>query len=188
MTHRIKEVKPLEKYTILAVFQNGIEKTYDMRELYPVFPQFRDFEKIPGLFEQVKVDVGGYGIYWNDFLDLDAEDIWEDGKETGNVRPISIEDQLAVALTQARITAGLTQKQLAEKTGIYQADISKIERGLSNPSIQTLQRLADGMGMNIKIDFTFSSLGTSWDELEKMLYSNEEIKASNERISSIKIK
>ena len=48
---------------------------------------------------------------------------------------------------------GITQKQLAEKTGIYQADISKIERGLSNPSISTLQRLAEGMGLQIEVSF-----------------------------------
>lgn len=44
-------------------------------------------------------------------------------------------------------------KQLSEKTGIYQADISKIERGLSNPSIGTLQRLADGMGLQMEVIF-----------------------------------
>ena len=48
---------------------------------------------------------------------------------------------------------GLTQKQLAERTGIYQADISKIERGLSNPSLLTLERLAKGLGMKMTIDF-----------------------------------
>ena len=48
---------------------------------------------------------------------------------------------------------GMTQKQLAEVTGIYQADISKIERGLANPSVSTLKRLADGMGLKLKIEF-----------------------------------
>ena len=61
--------------------------------------------------------------------------------------------KLASLLTNARNKVGVTQKQLAEKTGIYQADISKIERGLSNPSIGTLQRLADGMGLQIEINF-----------------------------------
>jgi transcriptional regulator with XRE-family HTH domain len=42
---------------------------------------------------------------------------------------------------------------LAELTGINQADISKIEKGNANPSVRTLQRLAAGMDMNIKIEF-----------------------------------
>lgn len=47
----------------------------------------------------------------------------------------------------------MTQKELAEKTGIYQADISKLERGIGNPSLSTLKRLADGLGMKLQIDF-----------------------------------
>ena len=52
------------------------------------------------------------------------------------------------------IQAGMTQKELAEITGIAQGDISKLERGSANPSIRTLQRLAKGMGMILKIEFT----------------------------------
>ena len=58
-----------------------------------------------------------------------------------------------VNLAMARDRVGITQKELAERTNVYQGDISKIERGLSNPSVKTLQRLAEGMGMKIKIDF-----------------------------------
>ena len=47
----------------------------------------------------------------------------------------------------------MTQKELAEKTGIYQADISKLERGIGNPSVSTLKRLADGLGLDLQIDF-----------------------------------
>ena len=60
---------------------------------------------------------------------------------------------LAYKLLFAREQANMTQKELAEKTGIYQADISKIERGIGNPSLQTLKRLADGLGMELDIDF-----------------------------------
>lgn len=153
MTHKIKSVKPLENFIILVVFQNGIEKTYDMRKLYPVFPQFQIFESDKALFNKVQVDAGGYGISWNDDLDLNAEDIWEDGIETGNKAEIDIMTALAESLIRARDSVGITQKQLSERTGIYQADISKIERGLANPSVSTLNRLANGMGLNLKIDF-----------------------------------
>ena len=49
----------------------------------------------------------------------------------------------------------MTQKQLSETTGIYQGDISKIERGLSNPSVITLKRLAEGLGAELNIEFVF---------------------------------
>lgn len=153
MTHRIKTVRSLENFVILVMFQNGVEKEYDMRRLFSVFPQFREFEQVTGLFEQVKVDVGGYGVIWNDELDLDAEDIWENGEDTGRKQKTDVVDRLAESLICARESAGLTQKQLAEITGIYQADISKIERGLANPSLLTLKRLADGLGMTLSIEF-----------------------------------
>ncbi len=57
------------------------------------------------------------------------------------------------AMVDARISQNLTQKELAERTGINQADISKIENGTRNPSLNLLKRLADGMGMALKIEF-----------------------------------
>ena len=57
------------------------------------------------------------------------------------------------AMIDARKQSGLTQKELAERTGINQADISKLENGTANPSIRTLRRLADGMGMRVKLVF-----------------------------------
>lgn len=61
------------------------------------------------------------------------------------------------ALIDARVSSGLTQQQLADRTGINQADISKLESGSANPSLRTLQRLAAGMGMNLRIDFVPAS-------------------------------
>ena len=57
------------------------------------------------------------------------------------------------AMIDARKDSGMTQKELSEKTGINQADISKLENGTANPSLRTLQRLADGMGMVLKLEF-----------------------------------
>lgn len=57
------------------------------------------------------------------------------------------------ALIDARKKSGFTQIELSKRTGIAQADISKIEKGNANPSIKTLQRLAAGMGMKFKIEF-----------------------------------
>lgn len=71
-------------------------------------------------------------------------------KEYDNLQP---EFDVIRAIVDARTSQNLTQKQLAEKTGINQADISKLENGTRNPSINLLKRLADGMGMMLKIEF-----------------------------------
>ena len=57
------------------------------------------------------------------------------------------------AIVDARIANNLTQKQLEERTGINQADISKLENGTRNPTINLLKRLAEGMDMILKIEF-----------------------------------
>ena len=57
------------------------------------------------------------------------------------------------ASVDARTSQNLTQKELSERTGINQADISKLENGTKNPSINLLKRLAEGMGMTLKIEF-----------------------------------
>lgn len=64
------------------------------------------------------------------------------------------EDTVIQTIVEARKKLGLTQKELAEKTGIAQGDISKLETGNSNPSLRTLIRLADGMGMQLKVELS----------------------------------
>ncbi len=66
---------------------------------------------------------------------------------------LEVEFTIIQAIIDARKQSGLTQKQLAERTGIAQADISKMERGNANPSLRTLKRLADGMGKTLQIAF-----------------------------------
>ena len=63
------------------------------------------------------------------------------------------EYQIIKAMLDARNEKAMTQKQLADITGIPQADISRLENGNANPSLRTLQRLADGMGMKLKLEF-----------------------------------
>lgn len=57
------------------------------------------------------------------------------------------------AMVDARNSVNMTQKELSERTGISQADISKIENGTRNPSLNLLKRPAEGMGMTLKIEF-----------------------------------
>lgn len=63
------------------------------------------------------------------------------------------ERQIIRAIIEGREKRDLTQQQLAEITGIQQADISRLENGTGNPSLRTLKRLAAGMGMQLKLEF-----------------------------------
>lgn len=63
------------------------------------------------------------------------------------------EFQIIKAMLDGRAAKNLTQKELSEITGINQADISKLENGNANPSLKTLERLAAGLGMRVKVEF-----------------------------------
>lgn len=67
----------------------------------------------------------------------------------------ALEPEFAIvqAIIDARKKTGLTQKELSERTGITQGDISKLENGNANPSINTLKRLAKAMNMSLYIEF-----------------------------------
>lgn len=85
----------------------------------------------------------------NEFLDQQMQDP-EFKKEYEKIQP---EMDIIRAIVDARVSNNLTQKELADRTGINQADISKLENGTRNPSLRLLQRLADGMDMVLKIEF-----------------------------------
>lgn len=89
------------------------------------------------------------GVKFDDFLQEQLQDP-EFRKEYEALQP---ERAVMQAIIDARKTSGMTQKELSERTGIAQGDISKLEKGNANPSIRTLQRLADGMGMVLKVEF-----------------------------------
>ena len=87
---------------------------------------------------------------FDDFLNTQMKDP-EFKKEYDALEP---EFEIIQAMIDARKDAGLTQQELAKRTGIAQSDISKLERGNANPSLRTLRRLATGMGKKLHIQFT----------------------------------
>ena len=66
---------------------------------------------------------------------------------------LETEYNMMQAMIDARKKCNITQKELAEKTGITQADISRIETGNANPTLSVLKRIAEGMDMILKIEF-----------------------------------
>ena len=80
MFYRIRELKANDDYTLHAIFTNGIEKVYDIRNMFDVYEPMLALNNLE-LFKQAKISPGGYAVEWNDQLDLDANEIWEDGVE-----------------------------------------------------------------------------------------------------------
>lgn len=71
----------------------------------------------------------------------------------GEYEKLQPEFEIMKALIEARTKQNMTQKELAERSGIRQSNISRIEKGASSPNISTLQKLAEGLGMNLQVRF-----------------------------------
>ena len=66
---------------------------------------------------------------------------------------LEAETQIMRSMIEARLETGMTQKQLSEKTGINQSNLSRIERGTGNPSVAALKRIAAALGKRLSISF-----------------------------------
>lgn len=77
MYPRIKQVNAEDNYVLVVIFENDIIKKYDFKPML-IKPEFSSLQdKL--FFNSVKVDTGGYGISWNDELDLSEYELWTNG-------------------------------------------------------------------------------------------------------------
>ena len=82
-----------------------------------------------------------------------TDELLQDPDFKREYEPLLPEMDITRAILDARIRAGMTQTELSEKSGISQADISRLEKGTRNPSIALLKRLAEAMDSTLKIEF-----------------------------------
>ena len=140
-------LKFLDHTSLEVTFRDGYVKRYDMANLFDKYPQLKALEDRK-LFLSGKLQ--SFGIIWTDELDIAIETIYEDG-ETIRIDDVPIATKVGCAVQVARCQAGISQSELAKRTGINQADISRIERGSANPSMATLDRIAKALDAKLSI-------------------------------------
>lgn len=79
MFHKIKNVTPLQNYKLSIQFAEGVTKIYNMINLIENNKMFFKL-KDKDLFYSVEVDVGGYGIVWNDDIDISCDELFNNGE------------------------------------------------------------------------------------------------------------
>jgi len=146
------KVEFLDDVKFKLYFQDGKIFEYDLVRVFDKYPQLKDLRTDRNLFINGHLDPGGYGVIWNDRLDFSAMSVYVYGKFIGTF-PISINQKVAMAIMEAREAKNLTQVELSKLSGIDQGDISKIEQGLGNPTIKKLQKIANGLNMELNIFF-----------------------------------
>ncbi|MBR3738706.1 MAG: DUF2442 domain-containing protein [Eubacterium sp.] len=79
MFHKIKCVNVIPDYKLSVQFAEGVTKIYDVKPLIDKYASFRPLENAE-LFSTVETDVGGYGIIWNDDIDISCDELFEHGE------------------------------------------------------------------------------------------------------------
>ena len=79
MFHKVKSVIPKDDFFLHVEFEDGLQKKYDMKPLFDEIPIFNILSSDDSLFNNVHVDIGGYGICWNDALDLSSDELYNNG-------------------------------------------------------------------------------------------------------------
>ena len=80
MFHKVKAVYALPDYRLSVQFAEGVTKIYDVKPLFSKWESFKALKESPQLFAEVETDTGGYGIIWNDDLDLSCDELFANGK------------------------------------------------------------------------------------------------------------
>lgn len=149
---KITSVATLPDYVLLVGFSTGEFKQFDIKPLINKYPPFKMLTQINGLYEQAKIDVGGYGIVWNDDLDLSADGLYEQGVPTAPPANIEKYKQILISeLVNARKNAGLSQKQLEIISGVAQPCIARTETGNTDPKLTTILKMLEPLGFTLSI-------------------------------------
>lgn len=80
MFHKVKAVNALPDCCLSVQFAEGVTKIYDVKPLFDKWEAFRKLQESPELFSTVEVDEGGYGVVWNDDLDLSCDELYANGE------------------------------------------------------------------------------------------------------------
>ena len=133
-----------------VLFEDGIFKKYDLEPLAAKWPVFNAL-RYRKLFESAQVDAGGYGIVWNEDIDIAAEEIYFNGQDWPDApREDDAVAELVARFVELRKKVKMTQQQVADKTGINQSSIARMENGGRAPQLATILRLFDAVGYDLK--------------------------------------
>lgn len=138
-----------EGSTLRVLFEDGKTKELNVLTLLDKLP--KEYAKLKDMDFFLKGRLVGWGgIIWSKEVDLSVDTIYEEGKEVPS-EPNSLNYIIGFKVKQARLSKELSQLELATISGVDQSEISKLEKGLFNPSINFLKRIFNALGKEIEL-------------------------------------
>lgn len=153
MFYKITSLVTLDDYVLLVGFSNSVYKKFDLKKIMNKYEVFKDLMNIEGLYNQARIDIGGYGIIWNEYLDISCNGIYEQGEEVDVNFDINlIKERLIHEIVELRKIKNISQKQLEVLSGVSQPIIARIEKNQVDPQLTTLIKLLSALGVSLTIE------------------------------------
>ena len=156
---KIKSIEILPDFKIKALYDCGVVKTYDFNALIQNHKAFKPLGQ-KNLFNQAKVDCGGYGICWTDDIDIDSGEIWYNGVTTletdedifNYIKAVIQEsdpENIIKAIQEVAKIKGYNN--LAEKMGVGRESLYKSLSGVTKPRFETIYKILLALGLRLSI-------------------------------------
>lgn len=150
---KVSVVKP---FVFRTEFADGKVTEYDVRKLFDTFPIFKQLED-QELFSKIHLDPLGLGIIWNDEIDLSSDEPYFEGVVVDHIDP-NYPLLVGANINLRRLSLEYSQRYLAKKSGVIQADICRIETGKANPTLSTLVKIAKALDLDVQDLFHWQSI------------------------------
>ncbi len=160
MFNKIKRIELLPDFIIKAEFVCNVQKLYDIKALFDKHKAFNPLREIKGLFAQAHIDCGGYGIAWNDDIDIDANEIWYNGNTILNneddiqryLKVVAEETNPEVIVKAINEVAKIKGfNDLAQKMGVGRESLYKSLNGETKPRFETIYKALQALGLRLSV-------------------------------------
>ena len=151
--HRIYSAEITKDYVLRTTFFNGEVREICIESELKGNKSYRHLLKYVELARSLTINKARTAVELIGGPKFSYSDVYEGGLLKEIVVIDNINVQIASRIQQMRESKGLTQKNIEAITGIHQAEISKIERAVGNPSIATLEKIASAAGHRMNVIF-----------------------------------
>lgn len=149
MFHKVKTVHVCGPLKIVVWFEGGESRLYDCEPIVRKAPRFLALEYDSDLFERVHVVGGGYGIEWNDELDLACDELYHNGIPLDIVEAERM--RIVADVVKVRKAHNMSQSYLEKASGVSQPVIARLERGETAPQLDTLLKILAPLGKTLQV-------------------------------------
>lgn len=159
MSCKIYSVQVIPDFLLEITYFDGQVRRCDMNILMETFPYIQDRKEILGRLSETVISKSCNSLVLPKKIEIDSKTLWGNAyavRYADNISPII---NFADALIDARERLRISQRDLEEKSGIRQAEISKIERGIGNPSLKTMGKLFEAMGEELVFSDRKTAIG-----------------------------